>query len=171
VKRIIAVLILLGVGIVGVAMHLTRSLPRIEHVGLLSRQISPWCSQYGLGRVTTVYNHVVSTNLGSGVPAWATSGVTAAASCSRGAGTGLTLDVLTFSSAGDENLWLLNDSTTPLVIAGSTAPNAVFVGDGWIANLGWNESRTDVSENQALTSLASVLHARAEFGNFGSVSW
>lgn len=171
VKRIIAVLIVLGVGIVAVAMHLTRSLPRVEHVGLLSREISPWCSKYGLIHQVIVRSHVDGAQLGVNVPAWTTSGVNAAALCSRGPGTGLTLDLLTFSSAGDENLWLLNDTTTPFAVAGSATPNAVYIGDGWIANLGWNERLTNVPEGQALASLGSVLHAQARFTNFGSVSW
>ena len=170
-KRVIGALLVLAIGVVGVARYLVRSVPRVEHVGLLSKEIRLWCSTNRLMDQSVVRDHVSAGDLGPDIPAWVTSGVTAATSCTRGAGTGLALDVVTFSTAIDENLWLLNDSTTPFSILHSQSPNAVFVGDGWVADLGWNDSQSNTSQSQAISSLASALHTPAKFHNFGSVSW
>lgn len=79
---------------------------------------------------------------------------------------GRLLEVFTFPTDFDENQWLARDSGSVLQIEPPPKPNPVFIGNGWIALLGWNTSNSGITEGQLVTSISRCLGTSYYFRTF-----
>jgi len=171
-KKFIGLILTVIAVAAGFVFVLSRSSPKVERMANLVAEVKPWCSKYGLDYRYTITNHAALVVVGqASAPSWVWSGVSALTYCTKGSNSGLMLEVFTFPTAVDENIWLTKDSTAHFHIENSAKPNAVFEDRGWVAILGWNSARTAKTEGQALTTLTRVLGTNYEFKKFKQVNW